>query len=115
MGMLSRLYRYATICYVGGGFGDDGIHNVLEAAVYNKPVVFGPEYDKYIEGEELVDCGGGFSIENALGLEALLQDLLTNTDKYNAACSAAGDYVRGKAGATEKVVNYIQENRLLIN
>lgn len=115
MGMLSRLYRYATICYVGGGFGDDGIHNVLEAAVYNKPVVFGPEYDKYIEGEELVDCGGGFSIENALGLEALLQDLLTNTDKYNAACGAAGNYVRGKAGATEKVVNYIQENRLLIN
>lgn len=115
MGLLSRLYRYATICYVGGGFGDDGIHNVLEAAVYHKPVVFGPVYDKYIEGEELVECGGGFSIDDALELEALLHDLLTNSDNYSAACKAAGEYVRLKAGATEKILSYIQENRLLMS
>jgi 3-deoxy-D-manno-octulosonic-acid transferase len=76
MGMLSRLYQYATICYVGGGFGDDGIHNILEAAVYSKPVVFGPVYDKFFEAEEMLGCEGAFSIEDALELEALLKDLL---------------------------------------
>ena len=71
IGLLSRLYRYATISWVGGGFGDDGVHNVLEAAVYGKPVIFGPVYDKYIEAVELVGSGGGFSVENALEAEKL--------------------------------------------
>src|SRR5207253_5582832 len=70
IGMLSRLYKYATVCYVGGAFGADGVHNVLEAAVYGKPVVFGPEYEKFNEAVELIDFGGGISIENALDLEA---------------------------------------------
>jgi 3-deoxy-D-manno-octulosonic-acid transferase len=76
MGMLSRLYYYATICYVGGGFGDDGIHNILEAAVYSKPVLFGPVYDKYFEAGGLLDEGGAFTIEDALELENLLKELL---------------------------------------
>lgn len=49
IGMLSRLYKYATICYVGGGFGDDGLHNILEAAVYGKPVIFGPQFEKILK------------------------------------------------------------------
>ncbi len=115
MGMLSRLYHYATICYIGGGFGDDGIHNVLEAAVYNKPVVFGPEYDKYFEADDLLDAGGAFSIEDALELEKILHQLLENKNMYNTAAKAAGEYVRGHAGAAAKVMQYIQENRLLIS
>jgi 3-deoxy-D-manno-octulosonic-acid transferase len=114
-GMLSKLYHYATICYIGGGFGDDGIHNALEAAVYGKPVVFGPVYDKYFEAEELVDCGGAFSVEDALQLEKLLKELLENTKLYTDASHASGRYVRGKAGATARVMGYIQEKRLLIN
>jgi 3-deoxy-D-manno-octulosonic-acid transferase len=115
VGMLSSLYHYATICYIGGGFGDDGIHNALEAAVYGKPVVFGPVYDKYFEAEELLDCGGAFSVEDALQLEKLLQELLENTKLYENASQASCRYVRGKAGATGKVIGYIQEKRLLIN
>ena len=61
IGMLSRLYFYATITYVGGGFGDDGLHNILEAAVYGKPVIFGPEYDKNFEAEEMIECTGAIS------------------------------------------------------
>jgi 3-deoxy-D-manno-octulosonic-acid transferase len=57
IGLLSRLYHYATIAYVGGGFGDDGVHNVLEAAVYGKPVVSDLYYDRYIEAVELVGSG----------------------------------------------------------
>jgi 3-deoxy-D-manno-octulosonic-acid transferase len=115
VGMLSKLYHYATICYIGGGFGEDGIHNTLEAAVYSKPVVFGPVYDKYIEAEELLDCGGAFSIDDALQLEDLLKQLLTNQEMYQTAANASGQMVKDKAGATARVMEYIQEKRLLIN
>lgn len=114
IGMLSRLYRYATVCYVGGGFGDDGIHNILEAAVYAKPVVFGPVYEKYREGAEMLDAGGAFTIDDALELEALLDDLLQGSEAIKAGKAALG-YVQSKAGATEKVMRYIQEKRLLIS
>ncbi len=115
VGMLSRLYHYASICYVGGGFGDDGIHNILEAAVYGKPIIFGPVYDKYAEAEELLDTGGAFSVDDALQLEALLKSLLSDEKMYQRACKASYDYVQQKAGATEKVMAYIQEKRLLTN
>lgn len=113
IGMLSRLYAYATVCFVGGGFGGDGIHNILEAAVYRKPVVFGPVYDKYIEGVEMVEAGGAFSIEDALELEKILDRLFADTAFYQGAAAAAGDYVQQKAGATGRITRYIQENRLL--
>ncbi|HEX6426369.1 MAG TPA: glycosyltransferase N-terminal domain-containing protein [Niastella sp.] len=113
IGMLSKLYKYATITYVGGGFGDDGVHNVLEAAVYGKPVVFGPVYEKYVEAVELVEAGGALVINTALELEETLNDLLTNTNAYEASCEAARNYVYNNKGATEKVMQFIQENRLL--
>lgn len=113
IGMLASLYQYATVAYIGGGFGNDGVHNVLEAAVYGKPVVFGPVYEKFIEAVELVDTGGAFCIENALELEETLQWLLGNDADYNKAAKAAGNYVYANAGATQKIMAYIQENRLL--
>jgi 3-deoxy-D-manno-octulosonic-acid transferase len=113
VGMLSRLYNYATICYVGGGFGEDGVHNVLEAAVYGRPVIFGPEYDKYREAVELIDCEGAESVENALELEECLNDLFTRHEDYTACCEAARKYVLNNGGATNKLLDYIQVNRLL--
>jgi len=113
IGMLSRLYQYATITYVGGGFGDDGVHNVLEAAVYGKPVVFGPVIEKYIEAVELVDSDGGIVIDSALEAEAVFNRLLSKEKEYRHACEASRDYVYSRRGATDKIVVYIQENRLL--
>ncbi len=71
IGMLSRIYQYANIAYIGGAFGGDGIHNILEAAVFAKPVVFGPAHDNFPETFDLIEAGGAFSIENALQLEEL--------------------------------------------
>lgn len=113
VGMLSSLYKYSTISYVGGGFGKDGVHNVLEAAVYGKPVIFGPVYEKFIEAIELADNGGGVSIKNYPELEAKLNNLLNKDEKYIDACKAALNYVYSKQGATEKILQFIQEKRLL--
>ncbi len=115
MGLLSRLYQYASIAYIGGGFGDDGIHNILEPAVFGKPIIFGPVYDKYAEAEELIEFGGAFSIDNALDLEKIIVELLENTEKNALASLVAKEYVESKAGATEKVMHIIHEKRLLIN
>jgi len=115
IGMLKYLYAYATICYVGGGFGGDGVHNVAEAAVYYKPVVFGPVYEKFAEAVGLVKEGGAFDVDDALELEDQLNDLLTEDELYKKACVAAGDYIKTRAGATSQVMGYIQEKRLLTN
>ncbi|MEP6846612.1 MAG: 3-deoxy-D-manno-octulosonic acid transferase, partial [Panacibacter sp.] len=115
IGMLKYLYRHADICYVGGGFGGDGVHNVLEAAVYKKPVVFGPAYDKYIEAVQLVDKEGAFSVENALELEEILNELFEDRDLYDYCAAAAGKFVRTRTGATAGAMQYIHENLLLIN
>jgi len=115
IGMLKYLYSYATICYVGGGFGGDGVHNVLEAAVYAKPVVFGPVYEKYFEAVELIEHGGAFSVIDAIELEDTFNQLLDDPSQYKNAAASARNYVYSKAGATKNVMNYIQEKRLLTN
>src|SRR5579859_6322027 len=107
IGMLSRLYRYATVTYVGGGFGDDGVHNVLEAAVYGKPVVFGPVIEKYIEAVELTDSGGGLIIDSALEAEKVFNRLLQNPEECRETGEASSRYVHSKKGATEQIVRYI--------
>lgn len=112
IGLLSRLYRYASIAFVGGGFGADGVHNVLEAAVYGKPVLFGPVYDKYIEAIQLVKAGGGFPVATALELENEMNRLLDDEFLYKQACRASAEFVAAHAGATEKIIAYIQEKRL---
>jgi 3-deoxy-D-manno-octulosonic-acid transferase len=115
VGMLSRLYYYADITYVGGGFGGDGVHNVLEAAVFGKPVIYGPEFEKFIEAIELTNCGGGISINSALELEAELNKLWENKTLLETTGKAAKTYVYSNAGASKKIADFIQANRLLIS
>lgn len=113
VGMLSRLYKYATVTYVGGGFGADGVHNVLEAAVYGKPVIFGPVYEKFNEAIGLVDAGAGISIDGPITLEENLNRILNNEEERNRRGKLARDYVYSNAGASAKIIQFIQENRLL--
>lgn len=113
IGMLSRLYRYASITYVGGGFGDDGLHNILEAAVYGKPVIFGPHFEKNFEAQEMIDCGGAFCIDNALELEKIMNTLLTNPKQLELSANAAKNYVFKNAGATDKIISFIETNQWL--
>jgi len=110
IGMLSLLYRYATITYVGGGFGYDGLHNILEAAVYGKPVIFGPQYDKNFEAEEMIDSSGAISIENALELEKVVNNLLNNKEELLSRSASAKKYVYKNAGASDKIILFIKNN-----
>lgn len=113
IGMLSRLYKYSTISFIGGGFTRSGIHNVLEAAVYGKPVIVGPNYRAYREAVELVQCGGAMTVSNANGLFLALEELLRDGGNYERRSGAAHEYVWVNKGATDRVIRYIQENRLL--
>ena len=114
VGMLSRLYHYATITYVGGGFGYDGLHNILEAAVYGKPVIFGPEYDKNFEAEEMLASSGGITIKNAIELEKIVDHLLNDGVELQARSDAAKNYVYKNAGATNKIISFIESNKLVL-
>jgi 3-deoxy-D-manno-octulosonic-acid transferase len=107
VGMLSKLYSYATITFVGGGFGANGVHNVLEAAVYAKPIIFGYIYHKYIEAEELKNTQAACVVKNTLDLENVINTLLNDENKYNLFCNNAKKYVLNNTGATSKIIEYI--------
>lgn len=113
VGMLAKLYRYAAITYVGGGLSATGVHNVLEAAVYGKPVLFGRNYEKYSEAVGLVEAGGGFPFGLLQELEVLIEKLTTGEHDYAMASAVAKEFVEKQAGGTGKILRYIQENRLL--
>ncbi len=102
IGLLSSIYRYGHVAYIGGGFGV-GIHNTLEAAVWNVPVVFGPMYEKFREARDLIAIGGAFSIPDYETLEEKLDALL----KDEKAGVIAGEYVKQNTGATKLILKEI--------
>lgn len=109
IGMLSRLYKYGTVTFVGGGFETDGVHNVLEAAVYGKPVIHGPVFESYAEAVELEAAGGSIIVDNALELEEELNDLFSDESYYKECCEASRNYVYSKEGATERVMGFLKK------
>lgn len=110
IGMLASLYQYASITYIGGGFNKSGIHNTLEAAVYGKPVVFGPVYEKFAEAKAMVEKQIAYSVSTALELEEVLNLLFKDEALYKKTCREAGEYVQSQTGATEKIMLFITEN-----
>ena len=107
-GLLSSIYRYGEISYIGGGFGV-GIHNVLEAAVYGIPVIFGPNNKKFREAQHLLANKGGFEINSFEDFEQLMNRFLTDEAYLAQSGKAAGDYVKGNAGAMEVIMKSVFE------
>lgn len=105
-GLLSSIYRYATVAYVGGGFGV-GIHNVPEAAVYGIPVIIGPNHQRFAEAVALIANGGCKSIKNAEDFSVIMDDFLENPAHITQAGSAAGDYIHQNAGATPVIYQHV--------
>ena len=102
-GLLSSIYRYGTLAYVGGGFGA-GIHNIAEAAVYDLPVIFGPNHQRFKEAHELIACGGGFAITSGEEFDSLADSLLYDADRLATASHNAGHYIASHTGATRRIL-----------
>ncbi|WP_302996040.1 3-deoxy-D-manno-octulosonic acid transferase [Coprobacter fastidiosus] len=102
-GLLSSIYRYGQVAYVGGGFGA-GIHNVPEAAVYSIPVIFGPNHKKFKEAKELIIAGGGFSISKSEDFKLVMDRLLKNKEFLSKAGITAGQYIQNNSGASKKIL-----------
>lgn len=107
IGLLSAVYRYGKIAYIGGGFGA-GIHNTLEAAVYGIPVIFGPKYQKFKEAVQLIWQGGAFSIHNARELQEVLGSLIQHPSIAETAGQHARAYVESQLGATQVILKTLQ-------
>jgi len=104
-GLLSSIYRYGDIAYIGGGF-EKGIHNTLEAAVYGIPVIFGPKHQKFKEASKLIACGGGFTVDGSTSFHNCLNRLTSDTVLLQKAGVAARDFVHQNVGATEKILSF---------
>jgi len=105
IGMLSSIYQYGTIAYIGGGFGK-GIHNILEAATFGLPIIFGPDYQKFSEAKELIKLGGAFSISGTQEFRDCFSSL-TYSEKIITASAISRSYILSNIGATDKILNSI--------
>lgn len=103
IGVLSSIYRYGNVTYVGGGFGV-GIHNTLEPAIYGLPVIFGPNHKRFKEACDLIECGGGFAIASKDDFNKVIGTFLTDKEALSAAGKAAGDYCQSMLGATKVIL-----------
>lgn len=110
VGILSQLYRYATIAFIGGGFGG-GLHNIQEPVTFGVPVFFGPNYHKFREARELVSIGGAFSIDSSGDLIRKVRDIIANPKEHNRVSVICRNYVEENRGATEKIIRYLEDGK----
>ena len=108
IGILTKVYSYADIAYVGGGYTKSGVHNVLEPATFGIPIIIGPNYSKFIEVKELVDREACFSVNNSQKLSVLLSSFFIDKIKRLETGSRALNYVINKTGATTKILKYLK-------
>ena len=106
-GLLSSIYHYADVTYVGGGFGV-GIHNTLEAAVWDVPVFFGPNNQRFQEAQGLKNCGGGLEISNADDFRRYMLGFEEHSELMKELGEKAGAYVASLAGATRKILSFVK-------
>ncbi len=108
IGILASLYRYADVAYIGGGFGK-GIHNTLEAITFGKPVVFGPNYQKFKEAKDIISLGGGYSHSRYPQLEETLDRLLNDDNYYQKASRICRQYLNDNLGSAEKILAVVSK------
>jgi len=107
VGILAQLYQYATLAFIGGGFGV-GIHNIQEPVTFGVPVFFGPHYHKFKEATDLVKLGGAFSVTTSQGLEKKTIEILANPDQYEQISGICRHYVDVNRGATPMILDFIK-------
>ena len=107
VGLLTKIYSYADIAYVGGGFGNPGIHNILEPATFGIPIVIGPNYSHFAEAIQLVGLGGCISVNNSEQLEAILNELILDNEVRKSNGSISATFVQNNKGAVATIMKNI--------
>ena len=107
IGILTKIYSYADIAYVGGGFGNPGVHNLLEPATFGIPIVIGPNYSHFAEATALVNIGGCISITNQTELNNAFTKLIVNNNLREKKGSICSSFVQKNKGATSIILNQI--------
>ncbi len=108
IGILSQLYRYATVAFIGGGFGG-GIHNIQEPVTFGVPVFFGPNYHKFKEARDLVTLGGAFSVSSSEELLEKVREIAGNSQEHQRLSAICINYVAENRGATEKIIACLEQ------
>lgn len=109
IGILSKIYSYADIAYVGGAMGHTGLHNILEPAVFGAPIIIGQNYHKFPEAFDMIACGGVLSIANRFELDLTLSELIQNTERREHLGSLNANYIKKHQGAVNQIMNYIRK------
>ena len=108
MGLLSRVYRFASVAYIGGGFGK-AVHNTLEAAVYNIPVIFGPENGRFQEIQYLKELGVGIEVKSQSELSAALDKALSDKEYRALVNRASNEFFQSQLGASDEIFQWIEK------
>ena len=108
IGILSGIYQYCDVAYIGGGFGN-GIHNILEAVTFGKPVIFGPNYQKFKEAVDLIDLGGVFTVSNETNITSVFSKLFESDQYYNSISSICTTFIKENRGATDIILKTLSE------
>lgn len=111
IGLLTKLYSYSDISYVGGGMGNSGLHNILEPAVFKTPVLIGENYLNFPEAKDLISKNGVFSIKNSEEFSKILNDLIRNEKKRKEMGVINYNYIKSNLGATKNVISYLKEKK----
>lgn len=110
IGLLGKIYSYADVAYVGGGFGSSGLHNILEPAAFGVPIIIGPNHIKFPEAVALVEAGGVIAVSDKPEMEETLSNLVYNDALSQEKGQIAGDFVQNNRGAINIIINHIQND-----
>ena len=113
IGILSKIYKYGSLCYVGGGMGKSGLHNILEPSIFGLPIIIGKNYSKFSEARDLINIGGVKSVNNREGFEKTFEKMINNDSSLSKIGEINKSYVIKNKGATDKIFSAIKDNLYL--
>lgn len=108
IGMLTKIYAYSDVSYVGGGFTKTGVHNTLEPAVFGVPIIFGPNYENYFEAIDLLENQGAVRFIDQYDFDQKITNLIENEDERKRRGNAAWNYIRQKPNSTGLIMDYLK-------
>ncbi|SFZ90873.1 3-deoxy-D-manno-octulosonic-acid transferase [Flaviramulus basaltis] len=108
IGILSKIYNYSDIAYIGGAIGNTGLHNTLEAAVFGVPIIIGNNHQKFPEAKAMIDNGGMFSVSNQIEFDIILKELIENKEKRSNSGNKNSDFIKKNKGAVIQILNHLR-------